>query len=175
MAMVCSSAIFDHESPSIMTKKQMRYLISATALILVTALISVAQPTTRWILLPETEAEHAKQLCSRPGPPKFQTTWKPTEGHIQTMESRLSRISRLRTQSGIVGVQIKHPNRYYRQYLGIMINGKEFIFINAFCNDKPPERWRESLIDVCDGGCSWGVVYSVATGQFSHLEMNGVA
>jgi len=158
-----------------MTKQQMRYLISATALILVMASISVAQMKTRWTLLPETEADHAKQLCSRPGPPKFQATWKPTESHIQTMESRLSRISRLRTQSGIVGVQIEHPDRYYRQYLGIIIKGHKFIFINAFCDDKPPQTWRESLIDVCDGGCSWGVVYDVATGQFSHLEMNGVA
>lgn len=150
-------------------------LISATAIILVMASISVAQTKTRWTLLPEAEADRAKQLCSRPGPPKFQATWKPTESHIQTMESRLSRISRLRTKSGIVGVQIKHPDSYYRQYLGVVINGRKFIFINAFCDDKPPETWRESLIDVCDGGCSWGVVYNVATGQFSHLEMNGVA
>ena len=72
-------------------------------------------------------------------------------------------------------MQIEHPDRYYRQYLGINIDDHKFIFINAFCDDKPPETWSESLIDVCDGGCSWGVVYDVATGQFSHLEMNGVA
>ena len=153
----------------------MRYLISATVLILVMASISVAQTKSRWTLLPETEADHAKQLCSRPGPPKFEATWKPTENNIQTLESRLSRISRLRTKSGIVGLRIEHPDRYYRQYLGIIIKGHKFIFINAFCDDKPPETWGKSLIDVCDGGCSWGVVYNVATGQFSHLEMNGVA
>src|SRR5690242_13947956 len=94
--------------------QQMRFLISATALMLVMASLPVAQVTTRWTLLPETEAEHAKQLCSRPGPPKFQATWKPTESDIQTMESRLSRISRLRTRSGIVGAKIEHPDRYYR-------------------------------------------------------------
>jgi len=158
-----------------MTQQKMRFLISATAFILVMTSLPVAQIKTRWTLLPETEADHAKQLCSRPGPPKFQATWKPTESDIQTMESRLSRISRLRTRSGIVGVQIEHPDRYYRQYLGIIIDGHKFIFINAFCDDKPPEFWRETLIDVCDGGCSWGVVYTVATGKFSHLEMNGVA
>ena len=49
------------------------------------------------------------------------------------------------------------------------------LFINAFCDDTPPEFWREVLIDTCDGGCSWGVVYNVATGKFSYLEMNGVA
>jgi len=91
------------------------------------------------------------------------------------MESRLSRISRLRTRSGIVGTRIGHPNRYYRQYLGIIIKNRKFIYINGLCEDKPPESWREMLNDVCDGGCNWGVVYDVATGKFSHLEMNGVA
>lgn len=153
----------------------MHYLISATVLVIVMASMLGAQTKTRWTLLAETEADRARQLCSRPGPPKFQATWKPTLSDIQSMETRLSRISRLRTQSGILGVRIKHPERYYRQYLGIIIDGQKFIFINAFCDDKPPETWREMLIDRCDGGCSWGVVYDVRTGKFSHLEMNGVA
>ena len=91
------------------------------------------------------------------------------------MESRLTRVSRLRTRSGILGVRIKHADRYYRQYLGIIIKNRKFIFINAFCDDTPPEFWQQTLIDTCDGGCSWGVVYDVATRNFSHLEMNGVA
>ena len=152
----------------------MRYLISALLLILVVFATCVGQTKTRWVLLPETEADHAKQLCSRPAPPKFQGTWKPAEADLQTMESRLSRISKLRTQGGIVGVLIEHPDRYYRQYLGIVIDDHKFIFINAFCDDKPDDSWREMLVDVCDGGCSWGVVYDIATGKFSHLEMNGV-
>jgi len=91
------------------------------------------------------------------------------------MESHLSRIAGLRTESGIIGVQIEHPDRYYRQYLGIIIENRKFVFINAFCDDKPTEDWTDRIVDVCDGGCSWGVVYDVETGKFSHLEMNGVA
>ena len=31
-------------------------------------------------------------------------------------------------------------------------------------------------MDVCDGGsCHWGVLYDVEAGEFSDLEMNGVA
>ena len=152
----------------------MRYLVSAATLILVSASISVGQKNKRWTLLPESVADQAKQLCSRPGPPKFSGTWKPTEKDIQAMESRFAGISRLRTRSGILGVRIKHPARYYRQYLGIIINDRKFIFINAFCDDTPPEFWREVIINTCDGGCSWGVVYNVATSKFSYLEMNGV-
>ena len=143
-------------------------------LLLALAVSISAQTKTLWTLLPENQADRARQLCSRPGPPKFQGTWKPTNADIQTMESRLSRISKLRTESGILGVQIEHPDRYYRQYLGIIVDGRKFIFINAFCDDKPSESWHEFLVDVCDGGCSWGVVYDVTAGEFSHLEMNGV-
>ena len=150
-------------------------VLSASVSILLTVSIVTAQTKSRSALLPETQADRAKQLCSRPGPPKFQSTWKPSDTDIQTMESRLSRISRLSTQSGILGVRIEHPDRYYRQYLGIVVDDHKFIFIKAFCDDKPPDTWREFLIDICDGGCSWGVVYDVATGEFSHLEMNGVA
>ncbi len=155
----------------------MRYRssIPCAVLILLLPVFLIAQTKSRAIVLPEATADQVKQLCSRPGPPKFSGTWKPTEADIQTMESHLSHIARLRTESGIVGEQIEHPDRYYRQYLGIIIENRKFVFINAFCDDKPPEDWGKRVVDVCDGGCSWGVVYDVETGVFSHLEMNGVA
>jgi hypothetical protein len=150
------------------------HLISVAFLLLLATTVSVAQTKIRWALLPESAADQANQLCSRPGPPKFKGTWKPTETDIQTMESRLPRISRLRAKSGIIGERVENPGRYYRQYLGIVIENRKFIFINAVCVDKPPENWRDTVVDVCDGGCSWGVVYDIETGEFSHLEMNGV-
>ncbi|HEU4835212.1 MAG TPA: hypothetical protein VFS90_12375 [Pyrinomonadaceae bacterium] len=150
---------------------RIRYLNSIVCLTLLCS-IALAQTQQRWTLLPEGEAERVKQLCSRNGPPEFQGTWKPTESDIRTMESRLSRILRLHTRSGL---QVGHPDRYYRQYLGITIKNRKFIYINALCRDKPPDSWRETLSDVCDGGCNWGAVYDVASGKFSHLERNGVA
>jgi len=153
----------------------LRRFVLIALLIALVASICDAQTKQRWVLLPETEAEHARQLCCRPGPPKFSETWKPTEQEIQTMEACLHRISRLRIGSGILGVRIKHPDLYYRQYLGIVIKDRKYIFINAFCDGAPPEFWGQTLIDTCDGGCSWGVVYDVVTQNFSHLEMNGVA
>jgi hypothetical protein len=88
------------------------------------------------------------------------------------MESHLSRIAGLRTESGIIGVRIEYPDRYYRQYLGIIVKNRKFIYINAFCDDPPPDYWQECVVDVCDGGCHWGVVYDITTGKFSQLEMN---
>lgn len=133
------------------------------------------QEKTKWVVLPETAAEQVKNLCSRPGPPNFNATWMPSDSDIQAMESRLSRISRLRSKSGILNEQIKHPDHYYRQYLGLVVNKRRIIYINALCEDSPPENWQQTVYDVCDGGCTWGVVYDVASGDFSDLEMNGVA
>jgi hypothetical protein len=90
------------------------------------------------------------------------------------MESHLSLISQLRSQSGIEGARIEHPERYYRQYVGIVIGKRRLIYINAFCVEKPPSYWLERLVDVCDGGCSWGVIYDIEGGEFSDLAMNGI-
>ena len=149
--------------------------LSIFFLVLLWGSFPILQKKSRSVVLPEGTAEQAKQLCSRPGPPKFDGTWKPTESDVQRMESHLSRISRLRSKSGIEGAHIENPERYYRQYIGIVVENRKLIFINAFCDDKPPESWREMLVDVCDGGCSWGVVYDIVTAEFSHFEMNGVA
>jgi hypothetical protein len=77
-------------------------------------------------------------------------------------------------RGGAEGVQVKHPERYYRQYLGIIVHGRKIIYINAFC-EKPLDFWQERFYEVCDGGgCFWGVEYDVDSGRFSNLQMNGV-
>jgi hypothetical protein len=125
-------------------------------------------------LLPESEAQQLTQLCSRPGPPKFDSAWKPAEGDIHEMETKLSRVSRLRSGCCRTGLRIERPELYFRQYVGIMVANRKLIYINAFCDDKPPTDWQERIVDVCDGGCSWGVIYDIATGKFSDLTINGV-
>jgi hypothetical protein len=128
----------------------------------------------RSVVLPESTAQRLSQLCSRPGPPAFEGTWLPSESDVKVMESNFSKIASLKSSSGYLGAQIKHPEKYNRQYVGIIIKEKKWIYINGICNDDPPEWWKEKLIDVCDGGCNWGVIYNTATREFSNLEMNGV-
>src|SRR5262245_9073610 len=132
------------------------------------------QDKDRSVVLPEAAAQKIAQLCSRPGPPEFESAWKPADDDIRKMESQLSRISRLRSKSGIEGERIERPELYHRQYVGIVVAKRKLIYINAFCVDKPPSYWRESIVDVCDGGCPWGVVYDIEEGTFSDLEMNGI-
>jgi len=143
-------------------------------MVLAITIASYAGSKNRSVVLPQQEARNVAQICSRQGPPKFGTTWQPTATDVRAMESHLSRISRLQSKSGLLGVRVHHPDSYYRQYLGIVIGTRQLIYINAFCAEKPPADWRTRLVNNCDGGCDWGVIYDAATGEFSDLEMNGI-
>jgi len=151
-----------------------RNLILTGCLVLAVTSVLGGQDNIRSVILPEKAAQQISQLCSREGPPKFDSAWTPTDDDIRKMESQLLRISRLRSKGGIVGESIERPERYYRQYVGIVVAKRKLIYINAFCDEKPPSIWKERIVDVCDGGCSWGVVYDVEKGTFSDLEMNGI-
>lgn len=120
-----------------------------------------------------------RQLCSRPGPPRFDGTWTPTDADIRALESHLSKISELHTKTFRSGRQIQHPEEYYRQYFGIRVGKKNLIYINAFddsltsLDEKILQMWRTTPIIGCDGGKSfWGAVYDPASGTFSDLEIN---
>ncbi len=91
------------------------------------------------------------------------------------MESRLSQISKLRDGGEKNGQQIRNPEKYYRQYVGIVAGKQKLVYINAFCEDPPPKYWKQKLVQVSDGGpCYWNVFYDTAAGEFLYLEINGV-
>jgi hypothetical protein len=128
---------------------------------------------TRSTVLPESAAQLLAHPCSRSGPPRLEKSWRPTPADVQALESRLDRISLLRSAGLITGKQIEKPSRYYRQYVGIMVGERKLIYLNAFC-EKPEDvvvrqggDWRKSPIDVCDGGdCFWSAVYDPSSGEF---------
>ena len=131
-------------------------------------------PTARFVLLPRGEKASVIRLCSRRGP-KVDGSWKPAERDIATLESNLARISRLQSRGTLKGIRILHPENCYRQYIPVTIAGSKLIYVNAFCGIEDP-GWRKQFVDICDGGESvWGVLYNPTTGEFSDLEVNGVA
>jgi hypothetical protein len=128
------------------------------------------------VVLLEGAAQGIAQPCSRSGPPRFDATWQPTDADVHTMESRFSRLSQLPSQGGMIGIHIKNPESYYRQYLGIVVRNQKLIYINAFSAETPPTNWQQRLIFYCDGGAGfWGVIYDPASGEFSDLKTNGIA
>jgi hypothetical protein len=93
---------------------------------------------------------------------------------ILNLESHLGEIARLKVRGSISGAQIAHPAESMRQYLGIVVDGKMRIYINAFPRGMASKDWREKFVTICDGGAGvWGVLYDPQTGSFSSLETNG--
>jgi hypothetical protein len=133
-----------------------------------------SQEAKQSAVLPVSEAQRVTQLCSRSGPSKIDGSWTPSKADVEKLELHLSQISKLRSNGGIRGEQVHHPERYYRQYVGVVVGGRKVIYVNAICQSRPPASWQERLADVCDGGCNWGVEYDVSTDKFSDLQMNGV-
>ena len=102
-------------------------------------------------------------------------SWKATEHDVATLESNLARISSLPSAGTLKGAAIAHPENCYRQYIPVIVAGRKWIYVNAFCGIEV-SGWRTRFVTICDGGESvWGVLYDPATGEFSDLEVNGVA
>ncbi len=128
------------------------------------------------VVLPASSAAAFSHLCSRPGIPAFESSWEPSDAVVRALEHRLGDLEKLEaTGCCVVGAHVDRPDRFYRQYVGVVIGGKRFVYINAY-----PRSWEFGLRSepetrTCDGGTSfWGVLYDVATGAFSGLAFNGV-
>ena len=137
-----------------------------------------------YVLLDSSFATKLMAQCSRPTP-TIDRSWNPTPLDVAALESRLDSISHLTVEGCcIVGARIDKPRQTLRQYVGVIVNGRRFIYLNAFPeaefddwpSQMPKPDWRMTPYIVCDGGTSyWGVLYDPVTGTFSVLATNGVA
>jgi hypothetical protein len=65
------------------------------------------------------------------------------------------------------------PNGFTRQYVGIVRNGRRFIYGNFAPAESAPRDPLTPQI-ICDGGASYfGVEYEPASGRFTHTAFNG--
>ena len=73
------------------------------------------------------------------------------------------------------GFAISHPEKCYRQYIPVIVAGRNLIYLNAFCGIEIV-RWRTEFVSIRDGGTSvWGALYDPSTSTFFDLEVNGIA
>ena len=137
----------------------------------------------RAVLLPPAQARQVLQQCSRETPGPISGVWTVSPAVIAQLEQDLPKLSKLVSKTCCdSGLSVSDPSAYYRQYVGINIDGHDYVYINAF-HDHPfylhpqdQDRWRSEPELVCDGGDSfWGVLYDPATRQFSQLSFNGSA
>jgi len=80
-------------------------------------------------------------------------SWQPSKADIDGLEASLPQLVGLKADERR---RIEHPERYFRQYLGIIRDGKKLIYVNAPCQIADARYWREHLVSVFDGGsCYW--------------------
>jgi hypothetical protein len=92
---------------------------------------------------------------------------------LRHLEEDLGKLTKLTT-----GDWIQDQSPYFRQYVGITIRGKKYVYINAFRrfsgeSDGNSERWKYEAVVGCDGGnYFWGALYNPETREFSELFTN---
>lgn len=131
------------------------------------------------IVLDERMAYHRNitQPCSRTGPPAFEGTWTPTEEVITSMEKHFNRLHKLKaSECCLPRFNIDPIDQYFLQYVGVIINGKKLIYINAVPYKDIKDKDKFTPQGGCDGEtCCWGVLYDPDMEKFFHLAINGSA
>lgn len=133
-----------------------------------------AQQEQKFVVLPPSAARTISARVM--GDVDSYGSWLPGKVEIESLESNLSHIAQLNITGWNSSIRIEHPERYYRQYIGVTHARQKRIYINAFCDAPPPTNWRSHFYVVIDGAsCYWQALYDPATKQFSNLTINARA
>ena len=149
-----------------------RFPLSGLVLLIVASIQGQTEP--RFVVLPSNAALTIPARVM--GDVDSHGSWEPTRDDIDGLDGRLSQISRLKITGWSSAIRIEHPERYFRQYIGVTHAGQRRIYINAFCDDPPPSDWRIHLYEVIDGAtCYWQALYDPRNKKFSNLTINARA
>lgn len=106
----------------------------------------------------------------------FHGTWKPTLEDVAGAEASLAQVSGMTPIGWPSVIHVDHPESYFRQYLPVRQGNRKLIYVNAFCDQRPPIDWRTRLFVVIDGAtCYWQALYDPSTKMYSHLTINARA
>lgn len=126
-------------------------------------------------ILPETMASRLLAQCSRPSPERGEDTWTPEWADIEALEANLAAALMASEEAGTF-TDRQPPEGWARQYVGLIRNGRRFIYGNFLPKGVLQGRSPAELVIVCDGGpAMFGVEYDVDAGRFSHVAFNGRA
>jgi hypothetical protein len=135
-----------------------------------------------YVLSPD-QAKQVLRQCSRPTPGGVDGTWMVTPQVVAQLERDLNKLSDLKShQCCVSGESVRDPSSFFRQYVGVTIRGRKYVYINALqgpilhrATDNLDAVMHKPFM-VCDGGDSaWGALYDPETRQFSELAFNGIA
>lgn len=122
-----------------------------------------------WVVTRPVVAAQVLDTCSRssPGrePGRVTGYWAPSRQQVEQLEAQLPSLE----------AQVPKAAHFDRQYVGIEMDGRQLIYLNAFHlpDDADIDPARDA-IRVCDGGAQfWGAVFDPASGSFSDVQFNG--
>jgi hypothetical protein len=152
----------------------------APMLVLLLSGQSGSQAGQHYVVLSPAEAKIAAKDFPRWPRETVNGTWTLSQSDVDGLESNIGHIADIPfPNSAYKDPQIPHPEKYYRQYAGIILDRRRIIYVNALCESAGKDGesyWREKFVLVFDGGaCFWNVRYDPQTKRFSELMVNGVA
>ncbi|WP_429000626.1 hypothetical protein [Stenotrophomonas rhizophila] len=122
-----------------------------------------------WVVTRPVVAAQVLDTCSRssPGrePGRVTGYWAPSRQQVEQLEAQLPSLE----------AQVPKAADFDRQYVGIEMDGRQLIYLNAFHlpDDADIDPARDA-IRVCDGGAQfWGALFDPASGSFSDVQFNG--
>lgn len=111
--------------------------------------------------------------CSRSVPHKIKSYWIPAQTEVNSLQNNFKKIY-------LSSIKVDSLDKFGFQYLGVEIEGKKYIYINAFPIREVEVLKKENYdpsqkaVVVCDGGrYFWGVLFDIETMGFSLLAFNG--
>ena len=135
---------------------------------IVVLLLPVSSIAHNFVILPETEFIKVQDLCSRSNV-EASSGWKLTPESIKAVEEDIKKLDELSAYGK------KHVfSSYFKQYLGIILNGKKYIYVNAL-NHKRMSWLAPEFVDLCGGGFkSFRAVYDPRSREFTDLAGGGL-
>jgi hypothetical protein len=88
-------------------------------------------PGSSTILMPG-QAAHLTRPCDHPTSPGLVGTWLPSQTDIRDLEHQLDNLIEHALGYRIPPAQIPIPADYYRQYVGVTIEGRRVIYVSGF-------------------------------------------
>jgi hypothetical protein len=144
------------------------------AVLLAAAALAGCAAPARYAALGPDQLELAAEQCSRPNPPRYESTWQPGPEDLTGAEQELAQLDALAPADCCGAARPGDPKAYQRQYFGIVSGGRRLLYANAFLDSMPNKEWQHYAIVVCDGGSgAWGAVYDPRQRRWSELRFNG--
>lgn len=143
------------------------------------------------VVFPAGRAELLTRQCSRAVPGKPEGTWDPSPAQINRLEMSLTNFIDIFFRRHFIdraGARALVPENYYRQYGGVTLGGRRFIYVNGFHRshielqqdlkkdmpDWPIVNWQSDPVMVCDGGPSYfGALFNPDANLLVDVEFNG--